>query len=278
MLKSQGIGKKVISDFGNEWNEFDQSALTKDELKKLFDRYFHIFPKNKLNKKSIGFDLGCGSGRWAKFVAPKVKKLNCIDPSKLAIKVAKKNLSEQNNVKFINSNISKNILNKNSQDFGYCLGVLHHIEDTLKGLRFSNRILKKNAPYLIYLYYNFDNRGFIYRSIWKVSNLFRLIISKLPFKVKKVVTDLIAILIYYPLAKYSLMLSYLGMNSEVLPLSFYKNESLYTMRTDSLDRFGTKLEKRFSKKEITKLLNKTGFKDVKFSNKMPYWVAICKKK
>ena len=278
MLKSQGIGKKVIKDFGNEWNEFDQSALTKDELKKLFDRYFHIFPKNKLNKKSIGFDLGCGSGRWAKFVAPKVKKLNCIDPSKLAIKVAKKNLSGQNNVKFINSNISKNILNKNSQDFGYCLGVLHHIEDTLKGLRFSNRILKKNAPYLIYLYYNFDNRGFIYRSIWKVSNLFRLIISKLPFKVKKVVTDLIAILIYYPLAKYSLMLSYLGMNSEVLPLSFYKNESLYTMRTDSLDRFGTKLEKRFSKKEITELLNKTGFKDVEFSNKMPYWVAICKKK
>ena len=50
------------------------------------------------------------------------------------------------------------------------------------------------------------------------------------------------------------------------------------MRTDSLDRFGTKLEKRFSKKEITELLNKTGFKDVEFSNKMPYWVAICKKK
>ena len=128
---SQGIGKKVIKDFGNEWNEFDQSALRQDELKKLFDRYFHIFPKNKLNKKSIGFDLGCGSGRWAKFVAPKVKKLNCIDPSKLAIKVAKKNLSEQNNVKFINSNISKNILSKNSQDFGYCLGVLNHVEDTL---------------------------------------------------------------------------------------------------------------------------------------------------
>ena len=39
---SQGIGKKVIKDFGNEWNEFDQSALRQDELKKLFDRYFHI--------------------------------------------------------------------------------------------------------------------------------------------------------------------------------------------------------------------------------------------
>lgn len=29
----------------------------------------------------IGFDLGCGSGRWAFFVAPKVAKLHCIDRS-----------------------------------------------------------------------------------------------------------------------------------------------------------------------------------------------------
>ena len=33
--------------------------------------------------------MGCGSGRWAQFVAPRVKKLFCIDPSE-AINVAKK--------------------------------------------------------------------------------------------------------------------------------------------------------------------------------------------
>ena len=33
--------------------------------------------------------MGCGSGRWAKFIAPKVKILNCIDPSFKALKVAK---------------------------------------------------------------------------------------------------------------------------------------------------------------------------------------------
>ena len=37
--------------------------------------------------------MGCGTGRWAKFVAPKVNKLNCIDPS-LSIKVAKKKLKK----------------------------------------------------------------------------------------------------------------------------------------------------------------------------------------
>jgi Leucine-rich repeat (LRR) protein len=43
--------------------------------------------------------MGCGSGRWAKFVAPKVGLLNCIDPS-IAIKLHKKNLK---NLKILNS-------------------------------------------------------------------------------------------------------------------------------------------------------------------------------
>ena len=33
--------------------------------------------------------MGCGSGRWAKVVAPRVGLLNCIEPSS-AIKIAKK--------------------------------------------------------------------------------------------------------------------------------------------------------------------------------------------
>ena len=46
------------------------------------------------------------------------------------------------------------------------------------------------------------------------------------------------------------------------------------MRTDSLDRFGTKLEQRFSKKQILKMLTDNGFSDVEFSDSLPYWVVI----
>ena len=48
--------------------------------------------------------------------------------------------------------------------------------------------------------------------------------------------------------------------------------------TDSLDRFGTKLEKRFTKKEVQEMLIKAGFKNIKFSNNAPYWVALAWKK
>jgi len=275
---NQNIDKKVINDFGQEWNKFDQSKLNSKELKKLFHRYFNIFPKNILNKNSTGFDLGCGSGRWAYFIAPKIKKLNCIDPSKLALKVSKKNLVKFNNISFFDLKVSKKKIKKNSQDFGYCLGVLHHTSDINVGLKFCNRILKKNAPFLIYLYYNFDNRGFFYKLIWKVSNIFRIFICQLPFSIKKTITDIIALIVYYPLAKLSMMLNIFKINTSNIPLDYYKNESLYTMRTDSLDRFGTKLENRFSKIQIKNLLFLSGFKDIKFSDKMPYWVAICKKK
>lgn len=268
----------MVKDFGNEWKRFDQSIVKKSELKNIFDQYFNIFPLKELNKNLIGFDLGCGSGRWAKFIAPKVKKLNCIDPSVEAISVAKKNLINFKNINYINSEVNKKILIKNSQDFGYCLGVLHHIPDTLNGIKICNMMLKKNAPFLIYLYYKFDNRNFLFTSLWKISDFLRLLICFLPFNIKKLFTDFLALLIYYPLAKLSYVIDKLGIKTSSMPLSFYKDKSFYTMRTDSLDRFGTKLEKRFTKSEIENLLSMSGFKDIKFSEKSPFWVATCRKK
>jgi hypothetical protein len=63
-----------------------------------------------------------------------------------------------------------------------------------------------------------------------------------------------------------------------MPLSYYRNKSFYTMRTDSLDRFGTTYEKRYSKVEIEKLLLLHGFHSIRFSNAKPYWCALAYKK
>ena len=272
------IYSQVVEDFGNEWNVFNQSELKSNELNKNFFQYFNIFPLKELNKKKIGFDLGCGSGRWAKLIAPKVKLLNCIDPSKKALKTAKINLDQFNNVNFINKTISKINLRDNSQDFGYCLGVLHHTNQLNLGLKFCSRVLKKNSPFLIYLYYNLENRPLMYKLLWKISDCFRKLISLLPFNIKLLITNLIAISVYYPLARASFILNKIGIDTFNFPLSDYKNKSLYTMRTDSLDRFGTKVERRFSKREIKELLITHGFKNILFGKSMPYWVAFCRKK
>ena len=52
---------------------------------------------------------------------------------------------------------------------------------------------------------------------------------------------------------------------------------VYIHETDALDRFGTKLEKRFTKEEIKELMVSSGLINIKFSDKAPYWVALGEK-
>ena len=126
---------KVVEDFGKEWKTYNQKELIGKDLYDAFMQYFNIFQLQRLNTHHEGFDMGCGSGRWAKLIAPRVGKLNCIDPSELALEQAKNNLKKFSNCTFECASTSNTSLENGSQDFGYCLGVLHHIPDTLEGLK-----------------------------------------------------------------------------------------------------------------------------------------------
>lgn len=269
----KNIDLKTVESFGDEWTRFDQSIVSVDELKNIFEDYFHIFPWALLNDEAEGFDMGCGTGRWAYFVAPKVAKLNCIDPS-VALDIARKKLVKYDNVSYICSSVEDCALMEASQDFGYSLGVLHHIPDTCKAIKSCAKLLKKGAPFLLYLYYAFDNRPLWYRIIWRLSDFIRAIIYRLPPVIKNIFTDFIALVVYWPLAKLSYALDLCRLNVDLLPLSYYKKSSFYTMRTDSRDRFGTPLEQRFTKKQIESMLRVAGFTDIKFSSKAPYWCAV----
>lgn len=269
---------QLVKDFGEEWKAYDYSDNEK-ENNYLFSKYFDIFPYKKLNlKKFKCLDVGCGSGRWAKILAGKVKHLTLLDPSLDALKVAKKNLKKNKNVSFFNKSVGDMKLKKKQFDFVYSLGVLHHIPDIDSALKEVNKVLKKNKPFLVYLYYNMDNKALYYRLIWKLSELLRFFISKLPFKFKKIICLIIATTIYFPLAYLSKAIKYFGLNNELLPLGQYYDKSFYVMKTDALDRFGTLYEQRYSKVEIKNLLKKNGFKNIKFSKNEPYWHAIAFKK
>ena len=270
----KNINNKVVEGFGEEWDSFDQSLLAKVESKNLFNRYFNIFPGELLKQDSVGIDIGCGSGRWAKHISPLVDELYCVDASIQALEVAKKNLANSNNCIFKNLTTDNLELLDKTFDFGYSLGVLHHIPDTQKALSDCVSVLKKGAPFLLYLYFSFDNKPLWYKLLWRASEFFRYAISRLPFFVKKVVTNLVALLIYFPLARVSFLLEKIGISSDNVPLSSYKDTSFHTMRTDALDRFGTRLEQRFTRKEIHKMMVNAGLIDIVFSEDVPYWTAV----
>jgi len=274
---TNNMDAETVASFGDEWSRYDQSSMSYSEASEIFMEYFSIFPWDMLPSNPVGFDMGCGSGRWAKFVAPKVGRLNCIDPSS-ALDIARRNLIDFKNVEYIKASVSESGIPINSQDFGYSLGVLHHVPDTESAINSCVSILKPGAPLLVYLYYAFDNRGWVYRLLWRASDLVRRIICKLPSRFKHLVTDVIAAIVYFPLARLSLLLDKVGINAVSIPLFFYRNHSFYTMRTDSRDRFGTPLEQRFTKQQIKSYMEHSGLIDIKFSDNAPYWCAVGIKK
>lgn len=268
----------VIDDFGDEWEAYDQSTVDHDELEKQFSDYFKLFPWNDSVCNGVGADFGCGTGRWARFVSERVNSLICIDASDKAINVAKRNTSDKSNCNVLLAKIDDLPISDNSLDFGYSLGVLHHMPDTAEAIKNCTSKLKRGAPFLIYLYYAFDNRPMWYSMVWKCSNILRNVISKLPFAIKYPVTNVISLIVYYPLARFALLIEKAGVNVSNIPLSEYRSKSFYTMRTDALDRFGTRLEQRFTQDQIHKMLEDAGLTDIQFSDIAPYWCALGIKK
>jgi SAM-dependent methyltransferase len=267
------IDKKTVASFSDEWSHFDQSAMSDAELRKVFLQYFAVFPWSVLPHDAEGFDMGCGTGRWAKFVAPKVGRLHCVEPSD-AIRVAARALNAFSNVSFHKASVDRSALMSGSQDFGYSLGVLHHVPDTAAAISSCAKLLKPGGPLLLYLYYAFDDRPFWFVALWRLADFARRLICRLPPALKRLVTDTIATLVYWPLARLSLFMSRLGLNVCNLPLSYYRDHSFYTMRTDARDRFGTPLERRFTKAQIEKMMIHAGLTDIRFCESAPYWCAV----
>lgn len=265
----------VVAGFGDEWSRFDQSEVGAEELQQMFEAYFAIFPWHELTAGAAGFDLGCGSGRWARLVALRVGTLHCIDASPEALAIARKNLAAHSNCVLTQASVDALPLEPASMDFGYSLGVLHHVPDTEAGIRSCVSRLKPGAPFLLYLYYAFDNRPEWFRKLWRASDILRRRISRLPHPARYAVSQVIATTTYLPLARAARVAELLGFsNVDALPLAYYRAKSFYTMRTDALDRFGTRLEQRFSRLEIQQMMERAGLRSVRFSEHAPYWVAL----
>jgi SAM-dependent methyltransferase len=107
-----------------------------------------------------------------------------LDASRDALAVARQNLATAGNVTFHLASVDAIPIEDASLDFAFSLGVLHHVPDTAAGIRSIAAKLKPGAPFLIYLYYALEDRPWWYRAIWRLSNLLRVLISRLPPRIR----------------------------------------------------------------------------------------------
>src|SRR5260221_1102847 len=272
-MMSRNIDTAVVDGFGDEWSRFDQSELSEAEAQQLFREYFDIFPWQELAAGAVGLDLGCGSGRWARLVAPRVGRLLCFDASQAAVDVAKRMLAGMENVEVTRAAVDELPVPDDCADFAYSLGVLEHIPDTAAGLRACVRKLRRGAPFLVYLYYRFDNRPLWYRLLWRLSEVIRYPVSRSPKPVRYGISQFLAATVYWPFSRLARIAERFGMRAELFPLAYYRKRSYYVLRTDALDRFGTRLEQRFTRAEVEAMMRGAGLVDITFSPHAPFWRA-----
>uniref|UniRef100_A0A7S2UUH0 Methyltransferase domain-containing protein n=1 Tax=Fibrocapsa japonica TaxID=94617 RepID=A0A7S2UUH0_9STRA len=118
-------------DIGSSSNEVDELKFVGQEwspdtdLEEILQQFVYDY----IDEDKLVAEIGCGGGRLAAKVAPRVKKMDCYDISKEMISQAEKALSFLSNVDFHileEPSFSKNC--EKLYDFIYCFDVMVHMD------------------------------------------------------------------------------------------------------------------------------------------------------
>ena len=273
--KDENLDQEVINSFGHEWAEFDYSETeTNEALDAQFRAYCEPIDLSQFNlETSLAADFGAGSGRWTSRLLPYFCLVYALEPSDGASKVLTKKFANENRVKILQETVGMNSIPSNSLDLAVSLGVLHHIPDTALAIKDLASKIKSGGVFLCYLYYKLENKPMHYRGLFWASNSLRWVISRLPYVTRRFIAQFIAVLVYLPLSRVAKQLSKRGKNVSNIPLHHYANMPFVMLQNDALDRFGTRLEQRFSKRDIEEMITEAGFDvtTLKFSDSEPFW-------
>lgn len=256
------FAEDIQHGFGAEWTAFpDVLPSHRDD----FLAYFDLVDLDGLAGKVVA-DLGCGSGRWATFVAARGAQLIAVDYSE-AIFVARRNLSGSEGV-FVMADVLDLPFAADAFDFAYCLGVLHHLP--VDALSAVDRLLRHSPALLVYLYYALDKRPWHFRALLRAVSALRTRLAAIRApRTRQAIATLIAAVVYVPLAALGRLLRPLGA-ARWLPLAeTYAGQPWRTLRTDAYDRFFTSIEQRFSRDRIESLHGPGT--TVTVSDQPPYW-------
>lgn len=261
------FAEDIQHTFGEEWRRFPEVL---PEHREEFLQYFDLVDIGGLAGKRV-CDLGCGIGRWSWFLKDACRELVLVDFSE-AIFVARRNLSQADNVLYFLGDLTRLPFRDDFADFLFCLGVLHHLPtDALDEVR---ALARRSPALLVFLYYALDNRPAYWRTILSVVTRLRLFLSKVRDPAaRSCVTWLLAMTVYLPLVGLGRALAPFGLSRFVPLHEFYRGKSVLRIRQDVYDRFFTRIEQRFTRRQILSLAD--AFGEVVVSENPPCWRFLC---
>jgi SAM-dependent methyltransferase len=258
--ESDCVRARTYRSFGFEWTHF---ARQLPEYRQNFNWYLEPLASVSLRGLKV-LDAGCGMGRHAVYLSQEGAEVVALDASP-AIEVAAANGRDAKAL-FLQADVLKLPLADESFDLVCCLGVLHHMEDTVDGLTELVRVLRPGGSLLVYLYHDPGETSRWREWILRVVTSARLLTTRIPLTILRVMTWVFSVIVfsvYLVPAKHVARVRSLEKIIRAFPLGQYIDYPFRVFWNDQFDRFSAPLEKRFRRSEVEELLAAAGLVEIR---------------
>jgi SAM-dependent methyltransferase len=240
--------------FGDEWQRFPELHAVHRQI---FDWYFEG-PEPVRWRGLRVLDAGCGMGRWLHFARQAGAEMVGMDVS-AAIDVAA--ARDGDGADFVQADLRLPPFAPETFDLVYSLGVVHHLEDPLVGVRALARLVRPGGELRLYVYRSLEDEPLWRRTLLSAVTVLRGVTTHLPYAVVHSVAGLIALtasgLFLWP--RRVLRRFPLGDRlTRDLPLVHYANVPFRMLVAEQFDRLVAPIERRFRKDEVEAWIRAVG--------------------
>ena len=268
--------------FGPQWTTFARAQLDSEQVGEStirFDSEIGWGSDDLAGKTAVEF--GSGAGRFVDIVSRRGAKLVIGLDATDAVDAARQNLSERDNVFFVQGDIFASPFRDGCFDFGYSIGVLHHTPDPEGSFRILARAIDASGRVAVSLYdislYRRPNRNSVrvatLELLWALNmwrcEVFRSVTTRLPERVFlgycKTVVPVLHYLNKVPILRY---VRYL------LPSTCYRHLPVAWSMVDTHDTYATKIVHHYRGKDVFQWFLRAGLSDIVLRNSRAGWVSI----
>jgi SAM-dependent methyltransferase len=261
--------RRTFESFGYEWNTFGDVRNEDDEFARVYFRDLDLSSLDGLR----GLDVGCGKGRYTRYVAEHLGVLLALDGS-AAVEAAARNLEGFSNVLVVRCDLRGAPVVPASIDFLMCLGVLHHLEDPRSGFEELAGLLAPGGRMLLYLYSRPEGLGLRAAALWASGQL-RKLTTRLSHPVLKALSFPVAVALYFGFVRTGSMGDRRGVHAlSSLPMSAYRGKPFRSLFLDTFDRLSAPVEHRYRWGDIEGWFESSGL-DVDAAREETGWFVVC---
>ena len=147
---NSNIDYVVVNSFGEERKKFHEFSDREIEIDA--NHYFDVVDASMINKNTYAIDLGCGTGRWTKYMKDRVGFMEAIDPSD-AIFTADKLIGPADNIRLAKASLDNIPFDDETFDFAMSIGVLHPIPDPQQPMLYCFKTVNIGGAFYAYFFF-----------------------------------------------------------------------------------------------------------------------------